>query len=118
MSRTVRVRRVYEAPSSEDGTRVLVDRLWPRGLSKARAELTEWCKQVAPSTSLRQWYGHDPAKFDEFARRYRAELDQPEPAAAVRHLRGLARDRPLTLLTATRDPDISEAAVLADVLRA
>ena len=70
----VRVRRVYDEPAGDDGARVLVDRLWPRGLTKARADLTEWCKEVAPSTELRRWYGHDPAKFNEFARRYRAEL--------------------------------------------
>ena len=84
---------------------------------KARADLAEWCKEVAPSTALRRWYGHDPAKFDEFVSRYRAELEQPERATALQHLRDLARNRPLTLLTATKHPDISEAAVLADLLR-
>jgi uncharacterized protein YeaO (DUF488 family) len=113
----VRVRRVYDEPASHDGMRVLVDRIWPRGLTKARADLAEWCKQVAPSTALRRWYGHDPAKFEEFVSRYRAELEQPERAAALQHLRDLARNRPLTLLTATKQPDISEAAVLADLLR-
>ena len=112
----VRVRRVYDEPAGDDGARVLVDRLWPRGLTKARADLTEWCKEVAPSTELRRWYGHDPAKFKEFARRYRAELEQPERAAALRHLHDLAGSRSLTLLTAVRDTDISEAAVLADLL--
>ena len=115
--REVRVRRVYDEPAGDDGARVLVDRLWPRGLTKARADLTEWCKEVAPSTELRRWYGHDPAKFNEFARRYRAELEQPERAAALRHLHDLAGSRSLTLLTAVRDTDISEAAVLADLLR-
>ena len=113
----VRVRRVYDEPAGDDGARVLVDRLWPRGLTKARAELTEWCKEVATSTELRRWYGHDPAKFTEFARRYRAELEQPERAAALRHLHDLAGSHSLTLLTAARDADISEAAVLADLLR-
>jgi uncharacterized protein YeaO (DUF488 family) len=113
----VRVRRVYDEPASHDGTRVLVDRIWPRGLTKSRADLAEWCKEVAPSTALRRWYGHDPAKFDEFVSRYRAELEQPERATALAHLRDLARNRPLTLLTATKHPDISEAAVLADLLR-
>lgn len=112
----VRVRRVYDKPAADDGARVLVDRLWPRGLTKARADLTEWCKEIAPSTELRRWYGHDPAKFKEFARRYRAELEQPERAAALRHLHDLAGSRSLTLLTAARDTDISEAAVLADLL--
>lgn len=113
----VRIRRVYEVPASDDGARVLVDRIWPRGLTKAKADLAEWCKEVAPSTALRRWYDHDPAKFEEFASRYRTELEGPERATALQHLRDLARDRPLTLLTATRHPDISEAAVLADLLR-
>ena len=113
----VRVRRVYDAPEPADGSRVLVDRLWPRGLAKAKADIDEWCKNIAPSTELRKWYGHDPARFDEFSRCYRAELKQPEPAEALTHLRALAKGRPLTLLTATREAEISEAAVLADVLR-
>jgi uncharacterized protein YeaO (DUF488 family) len=113
----VQVRRVYEPAESEDGARVLVDRLWPRGMNKDDAQLDEWCKQVAPSTELRKWYSHDPAKFDEFARRYRAELEESEQAEAVRHLRGLAVERRLTLLTGTRDATISEAAVLADLLK-
>jgi uncharacterized protein YeaO (DUF488 family) len=112
----IRVRRVYEEPEPDDGTRVLVDRLWPRGLSKAKAALDEWCKDVAPSAELRTWYGHDPARFEEFARRYRLELDDPGRASALAHLRALAKDRPLTLLTATRQPEISEAAVLAALL--
>ena len=112
----VRVRRVYDEPASDDGTRVLVDRIWPRGLAKTKAEFAEWCKEVAPSTELRKWYGHDPARTDEFARRYRAELREPERAAALQHLRDLAGRQPLTLLTAAKDPGISQAAVLADLL--
>jgi uncharacterized protein YeaO (DUF488 family) len=110
------VRRVYDDPLPGDGARVLVDRIWPRGMTKERADLDEWCKQVAPSTALRTWYGHDPERFDEFARRYRQELTEPERAEALAHLRGLATDRTLTLLTATKDADISEAAVLASLL--
>lgn len=112
----VQVRRAYDPPESDDGQRVLVDRLWPRGLSKARAHIDEWCKEVAPSTDLREWYGHDPDRYDEFARRYRAELDDPERAAAFTRLRELATRTPLTLLTATKRSDISEAAVLAGLL--
>ena len=112
----MRVRRVYEARRHGDGRRVLVDRLWPRGLSKARADLDEWCKEVAPSTALRTWYGHEPGRFDEFSRRYRDELADPERQAALEHLRAVAVRRPLTLLTATRATDLSHAAVLADVL--
>jgi uncharacterized protein YeaO (DUF488 family) len=112
----VQVRRVYDEPDPADGARVLVDRLWPRGLSKERAAFDEWCKGVAPSTELRRWYGHDPALFDEFSRRYRAELADEERRSALAHLRELAGAGKLTLLTATKQPEISEAAVLADLL--
>ncbi len=112
----VRVRRVYERPEPDDGSRVLVDRLWPRGLSKAAAALDEWCKNVAPSDELRKWYGHDPDRFTKFSRRYQRELTDPERADALAHLRELEQGRPLTLLTATKRPEISEAAVLADLL--
>ena len=109
----VRVRRIYEDTSPDDGTRVLVDRLWPRGVRKADAHLDEWCKEVAPSPELRKWYDHDPDRFDEFSRRYRSELDDGEQADALSHLRDLADDGTVTLLTATKDPDISAATVLA-----
>jgi uncharacterized protein YeaO (DUF488 family) len=89
----------------------------PRGLTKDKAQLDEWCKQIAPSTALRKWYGHDPARFEEFARRYRAELEEPERAEALQHLRELAKKQTLTLLTATKHAEISEAVVLADLVR-
>ena len=113
----VRLGRVYDDPSPEHGRRVLVDRIWPRGLAKARAGIDEWAKEVAPSTELRRWYGHDPGRFEEFRRRYQAELAEPQRQAAVRHLRELARSGPLTLVTATRDVDHSQAAVLVEHLR-
>lgn len=114
----VQIKRIYDDPSSGDGTRVLVDRIWPRGMSKDRAQLDEWCKQIAPSTELRKWYGHDPARFDEFSHRYQAELTDPDRAAALTHLRDLARNKTmLTLLTATKDYEISEAAVLAQLVK-
>jgi uncharacterized protein YeaO (DUF488 family) len=117
----VRLKRIYDEPASGDGYRVLVDRVWPRGLSRERARVDEWLKEVAPSTQLRTWYGHEPARFEEFDRRYRAELTSAEPAAALTHLRELLRDRGpagLTLLTATKRYDISQAAVLVQVLSA
>jgi uncharacterized protein YeaO (DUF488 family) len=114
--RRVQVRRVYEQPEQEDGRRVLVDRVWPRGLSKEKAHLDEWRKDVAPSPDLRKWYGHDPDRFDEFARRYRAELADPERAEGLAHLRSLADAGPLTLLTGARRSDISQATVLAALL--
>ncbi len=107
---------MYDPPQADDGRRVLVDRIWPRGLSKERAHLDEWCKQIAPSTDLRKWYGHDPDLYDEFSRRYLAELEDPERAAALDHLREMAAGGSLTLLTATKRSDISEAAVLKDLL--
>lgn len=113
----VQVRRVYDPPEPADGSRVLVDRLWPRGMTKAKAGLDEWCKQVAPSTELREWYGHEPARFEEFVRRYHAELKEPERSGALAHLRELAEGKTLTLLTATKQPEISEAEVLAAMLR-
>jgi uncharacterized protein YeaO (DUF488 family) len=113
----IKLVRVYDQPGADDGFRVLVDRIWPRGLSKERTHVDEWLKQVAPSTGLRQWYGHDPKRFAEFQRRYRDELSEPEPAAALQHLRDLARHNTVTLVTATKDIDISQAAVLADLLR-
>lgn len=112
----VRVRRVYEERRRGDGRRVLVDRLWPRGLRRDEAAMDEWCREVAPSAELRKWYGHDPARFTEFRRLYRAELRRGDAAEAVASLRRRAERRNLTLLTATRDLDISGAAVLAEVL--
>jgi uncharacterized protein YeaO (DUF488 family) len=113
---SVRVRRAYEQPRADDGRRILVDRVWPRGLSREDAHLDEWCKDVAPSADLRTWYGHDPDRFEEFGRRYRAELEEPERAEALAHLRRLAAAGPLTLLTGARRSDISQATVLAELL--
>ncbi len=113
----VQVRRVYDDPADGDGTRVLVDRIWPRGMTKEKAALDEWCKHIAPSTELRKWYSHDPDRFAEFTRRYQDELTEPERAEALTHLRQLATERTLTLLTASKAADISEATVLAELLR-
>ena len=112
----VRVARVYDPPQSDGATRVLVDRIWPRGLSRSDAAVDEWCKVVAPSTALRKWYAHEPARFEEFSRRYQAELQSPEQTAALAHLREMAERGTLTLLTATRAVDISQAAVLAELI--
>ena len=114
----VEVVRVYEDPGRRPGEdRVLVDRLWPRGIQKAAVDFDEWAKDVAPSADLRRWYGHDPERFGEFARRYRAELDHDPGASAVERLRALAsRGGRLVLLTATRDVEHSGATVLAEVL--
>ncbi len=116
MAGPVQVRRAYEEARECDGRRILVDRVWPRGLSKDHADLDEWCKQVAPSPDLRKWYGHDPDRFPEFARRYRAELEDPDRAQALSHLRSVVEAGPLTLLTGAKRSDISQATVLADLL--
>ncbi|MFG2225675.1 DUF488 domain-containing protein [Streptomyces sp. NPDC048644] len=113
----IQVRRIYDPADPADGARVLVDRLWPRGVSKEDARLTEWCKGAAPSSDLRRWYGHDPERFDRFAGRYREELAGPQPQAALRRLRELASDGPLTLLTATKDLPHSHVQILLEALR-
>jgi uncharacterized protein YeaO (DUF488 family) len=112
----IRVGRVYDARARGDGARVLVDRLWPRGLSRERADIDEWLRDVAPSSALRTWYGHDPDLVAPFAERYRAELEEPERAEAVERLRELARRRTVTLLTATAHLELSHAQVLAELL--
>lgn len=103
--RAVRVRRIYDPAASDDGIRVLADRVWPRGIRKEAAAIDEWAKDVAPSTELRKWYGHVPEKFAQFEALYRDELATPPTQAALDHPRTLAKDHALTLLTATRDVD-------------
>jgi uncharacterized protein YeaO (DUF488 family) len=112
----IRLRRVYEEALPEDGTRVLVDRLWPRGVAKEAAHLDEWVRAVAPSEQLRRWYGHLPDRFPEFRHRYLAELASPERAQALAHLQEIAGAGTLTLLTGTRNAAQSQAAVLLDLL--
>ncbi|WP_416981643.1 DUF488 domain-containing protein [Streptomyces sp. T028] len=113
---SVRVRRVYEPPEPEDGVRVLVDRLWPRGLTKDAARIDEWPKAMTPSTELRRWYHAGETSYDEFARRYEAELAAPEAAELLDHVRTLVREGPVTLLTAAKSPEESHAAVLLGLL--
>ncbi|MGY5307691.1 DUF488 domain-containing protein [Nocardia gipuzkoensis] len=113
-----RVKRVYDTPDPDDGTRVLVDRLWPRGITKAQARVDRWPKALAPSTELRRWFHADrDARGPEFARRYRAELGAPDVQQDLRELRTLAAEGPVTLLTAVQDPANSHVPVLLDVLR-
>jgi uncharacterized protein YeaO (DUF488 family) len=116
MALALYVRRIYEAPGTDDGYRVLVDRLWPRGVKKAEAAIDDWARDVAPSADLRRWYGHQPERFDEFGRRYRAELATAPAAAVVAGLVSRLRHGPVTLLTATREIERSGAAVLAEHL--
>lgn len=116
-SARIHLRRVQEQPVAGDGKRVLVDGVWPRGVAKKDAALDEWLREVAPSRDLRQWFGHDPAKFEEFRRRYHEELRAEHRAAAVDELVQWARAGRVTLLTATRDVRHSHARVLCDEVR-
>lgn len=112
----VQVRRAYDDPANSDGTRILVDRIWPRGLSKDKAQLDHWLKDLAPSSDLRKWYSHDPDKFEEFSERYREELKDDDHAEALEQLKDYAKKGKLTLLTASKRDDISDATVLKKVL--
>jgi uncharacterized protein YeaO (DUF488 family) len=108
-----RIKRIYDAAKPSDGRRVLVDRIWPRGVRKADAQLDDWIKDVAPSTRLRRWFGHDPERFAEFRRRYESEL---AGNAAVRDLRALGKRAKVTLLYSAHDPKFNQAVVLKSVL--
>jgi uncharacterized protein YeaO (DUF488 family) len=111
----VRTKRIYEPPSHADGYRVLIDGIWPRGISRERAAVDQWVRELAPSEQLRRWYGHEPDRFEEFARRYRTELgDQRE---GLSDLRRRSRSSVVTLVFAARDAEHSNASVLGDVLR-
>ncbi|MBS0965356.1 DUF488 domain-containing protein [Acetobacter okinawensis] len=107
----IQVRRVYDPPEADDGARVLVDRLWPRGVSKERAHLDLWLKDIAPSTTLREWFNHDPAKWSVFGERYQAELSANP--VAVAQIMALIKQGPVTLLYGARDTEHNEAVVLA-----
>jgi len=109
----LRMKRAYEEPTAEDGTRVLVERLWPRGVSKERAKIDIWCKDVAPSAELRKWYSHDRSKWGEFRKRYLAELEEN---GKVGSLKRMAEGRTVTLVFSTKDAEISGARVLLDLL--
>lgn len=110
----IAIKRVYEHATDDDGCRILVDRLWPRGLSKERAGVDLWLKQIAPSPGLRKWFGHDPGKWSEFQRRYRTELDSN--GEAVRSLKEAVGNGPTTLLYGARDEKHNHAVVLRDIL--
>ena len=110
----LQIKRAYLPPSAEDGVRVLVDRLWPRGLRKSEAAIDHWLKDLAPSTELRRWFGHDPRRWEEFRRRYAAEL--ASRADLLDELREIAREKPVTLVFAARDELQNQAVVLRDLL--
>jgi uncharacterized protein YeaO (DUF488 family) len=110
----VRIKRIYEEPDPADGRRILVDRLWPRGLSKERASVDWWLKDIAPSDELRRWFGHDPDRWPEFRTRYREELEGQRPL--LDELQSLARKEPITLLYGAKDQDHNNAVVLKELL--
>jgi uncharacterized protein YeaO (DUF488 family) len=112
---TVRTKRVYDQQSAADGYRVLIDRLWPRGLSKEKADVDEWARELAPSDELRRWFGHRPERFDEFKRRYTEELRHQRDAVSA--LRRRARRETVTIVYAARDSEHSNAAVLASIVK-
>ncbi|MFE9312494.1 DUF488 domain-containing protein [Streptomyces sp. NPDC088353] len=114
---SVRVRRIYDPPEPDDGVRVLVDRLWPRGVSKEDVHIDEWPKAMTPSAELRRWYHGGEGSYEEFQRRYEAELAEPEAAELLDHIRKLARRGPVTLLTASKAPEQSHASVVAGLLK-
>ena len=111
----VRIKRAYDPVGATDGYRVLVDRIWPRGVRREEVHLDEWARELAPSTGLRRWFGHDPARFEEFQRRYIEEL--ASQAQKLRELRARAREETLTLVYAARDTEHNDAVVLAELLR-
>src|SRR4051794_2519916 len=118
MANEIRVRRIYDPPEPDDGMRVLVDRLWPRGIKKQAAQIDDWMKEIAPSEELRRWYDHEPRGWAAFEERYREELREPDRQTLVDRLAVEAAKQPVTLLCAAKDAEHSNAAVLAEVLRA
>lgn len=113
----IRLRRIYDEPTPGDGTRVLADRLWARGITKERARIALWAKEAAPSSELRKWYDHDPERFEEFEARYRAELESPAARGALEEILSVVEGDTLTLLTSAKVLEISHLAVLEKVLR-
>jgi len=110
----VRAKRIYDEVEPDDGYRVLIDHIWPRGVSRERAHLDEWARELAPSDSLRKWFGHDPERFEEFRRRYRAELEGER--AELDALRGRAEETPVTILYAARDREHNNAVVVRELV--
>ena len=113
----VKIKRAYESPAVSDGKRVLVDRLWPRGISKEKASIDEWVKELAPSDELRKWFAHKPERWDEFRRRYRDELQSSEKQALLKKLNAETRERTLTLVYGAKDTEHNNARALAELLR-
>ncbi len=117
MARTIQTKRVYEPASADDGLRVLVDRMWPRGLSKASLKYDLWCKELAPSTELRKWFGHKPELWDEFRSKYTQELGSQQALAEIAKICAAAGEHALTLLYSARDTEHNQALVLAEFIQ-
>jgi len=113
----IKIKRLYDAPEDSDGKRILVDRLWPRGVAKDKARIDEWLKAIAPSDQLRQWFGHKPERWEEFQKRYREELQSAEKQELMKHLKSLARQGTVTLLFAAKEAEHNNAVALANVLK-
>ena len=114
---SLQLKRVYDEPSADDGRRVLVDRVWPRGISKDAAHIDEWLPDLGPSRELRTWFGHDPARWGEFRKRYRAELDSADQRTRLAHLRDLASRHDVTILYGAKDRAHNQAVVIAELLQ-
>lgn len=113
----IQIKRIYDAPDASDGFRVLVDRIWPRGMSREKAALGEWDKMIAPSSALRKWFGHDPERYEEFRKRYRKELeDNPETEQFITLVRQHIDEGPVTLLFGAKDREHNQAVVLREFL--
>lgn len=112
----LKIKRAYEPAEAGDGKRILIDRLWPRGVSKAEARIDEWLKDVAPSTTLRKWFGHDPSKWEEFRRKYSEELSSPEKASLLEDIARQAKNQAVTLVYGARDTEHSDAKVLEEII--
>jgi uncharacterized protein YeaO (DUF488 family) len=113
-SSNVKLKRAYETPTADDGTRILIDRLWPRGITKKRAAVDQWMKDISPSTELRKWFGHDPARWDEFRRRYAQEVHKN--GDLLEQLRSLARHGPITLVYSAHDEKHNDAVELRELI--
>lgn len=113
----INLKRVYEEVNKKDGTRVLVDRVWPRGVSKEKANLTEWFKEIGPSTELRKWFDHDPDKYDEFKKKYKQELESGKQKEELDKLKGIVKnEKPVTLVYSAKDEKHNQAQVLKEIL--
>ena len=112
----LKIKRAYDKAEKKDGKQILIDRLWPRGVSKSEANVDTWLKELAPSTELRKWFAHDPQKWEEFRKKYKAELDSPEKVKLLEDIAGQARRGDVTLIYSARDTEHSDVKVLVEII--